>query len=767
MVDRAAGLPGKRSTFQRCCALRGNLKNLKGAQMKTKNKQLPRIINLLFKAICSFAALIALVILVPVTAHALTPVTVAWDANYPVPDGYILYWGTASGNYSDSHDVGAATQYTIPGLQDGLTYYFAVKAYDDGNESAYSQEISHTVATPNSSPTTPSVPSGPASGFIQTGYGFSSTASDPDNDTLQYIFDWGDGVISGWGNSTQSHLWSNTGNFCVKARAIDGHGAVSSWSNCRSINIGLNTHTVAATPGAHGSITPSGSVTVNNGASQAFTISPEQDYQVLEVRVDGSLIGTATSYTFDNVTQDHTITASFVYVDPNPDSDGDGVPDGQDAFPQDPDETTDTDNDGTGNNADDDDDGDGMLDAWEIVNNLDPLENDAAGDPDGDGVSNLEEYIAGTGPYTYEDSSVPDPPVIQTLLDNELVSLTPELTTDEFYEPDIDDTHAASRWMILRADDNFCVLDVTSSSSLTALRVPKLILEEDIEYTWKVKFINNHDAESDWSDVGAFTTDFADDDLNGNGIPDSHEGAADLDMDNDGVIDNEQADIKSVNSKTDDVQIGVSVKDSENVASIVSMEIEETDQTLAKTNSKGKPTTIQFGLIDFKILVNAPGDETVVTIHLSGAAFEKNKLYKYDQINAEWVDYSDYAEFSPNRKVVYLTLKDGGFGDADGIENGIIVDPLTIGSATTGGGGGSSDSVISTAGDIVESIWPDVGCSISTAVQQPEGRLNIWSEIRGRELAILFILILFIYVGRLVLGRKKINQPRRSTESHG
>jgi hypothetical protein len=737
--------------------LRGNLKNLKGAQMKTKSKKLPRIINLLFKAICSFAALIALVILVPATAHALTPVTVAWDENNPVPEGYIVYWGTSSGNYPNSHDVGAATQYTIPGLQDGLTYYFAVKARDDGNESAYSLEISHTVATPNSSPTTPSVPSGPASGFTQTGYGFSSTASDPDNDTLQYIFDWGDGVISGWGNSTQSHTWSNTGNYCVKARAMDTLGATSGWSSCGSINISLNTHTITATPESHGSIAPAGSVVVNNAASQSFTITPEQDYQVLEVRVDGTLIGTATSYTFNNVTQDHTITASFVYVDPNPvDSDGDGVPDTQDAFPSDPDETIDTDGDGTGNNADIDDDDDGMPDAWEIANNLDPLVNDAAGDPDGDGATNFEEFEDGTGPNFYEDHSVPDAPVILAPFDDDIVSLTPVLTTDAFYDPDIDDVHAGSQWQIFRASDNFCILDVTSPVSLTSLKVPNLILEEDTDYIWQVRFINNRDAESDWSDAGAFTTDFAADDLNGDGIPDSHEGAADLDMDNDGVIDNEQADIKSVNSKTDDVQIGVSVKDSENVASIVSMEIEETDQTVAKTNSKGKPTTIQFGLIDFKILVNAPGDETVVTIHLSRAALEKNKLYKYDQINAEWVDYSDYAEFSPNRKVVYLTLKDGGFGDADGIENGIIVDPLTIGSATTGGGG-SSDSVISTAGDIAESIWPKAGCFISTAAQQPEGRLNIWSEIRGRELAILFILILFIYVGRLVLGRKKIN----------
>jgi hypothetical protein len=42
------------------------------------------------------------------------------------------------------------------------------------------------------------------------------------------------------------------------------------------------------------------------------------------------------------------------------DSDGDGVPDGQDDFPFDPDETIDSDGDGVGNNADLDDDDDGM-----------------------------------------------------------------------------------------------------------------------------------------------------------------------------------------------------------------------------------------------------------------------------------------------------------------------------------------------------------------------------------------------------------------------
>jgi hypothetical protein len=44
------------------------------------------------------------------------------------------------------------------------------------------------------------------------------------------------------------------------------------------------------------------------------------------------------------------------------DTDGDGVTDAEDAFPNDPDESVDTDNDGVGNNTDEDDDGDGVAD---------------------------------------------------------------------------------------------------------------------------------------------------------------------------------------------------------------------------------------------------------------------------------------------------------------------------------------------------------------------------------------------------------------------
>lgn len=89
------------------------------------------------------------------------------------------------------------------------------------------------------------------------------------------------------------------------------------------------------------------------------------------------------------------------------DTDGDGYPDDEDAFPSDPEEWLDTDRDGVGNNADTDDDGDGVsdvsdefpLDASETTDtDRDGVGNNADTDDDGDGYSDTEEIAAGTDP---------------------------------------------------------------------------------------------------------------------------------------------------------------------------------------------------------------------------------------------------------------------------------------------------------------------------------------------------------------------------------
>jgi len=69
--------------------------------------------------------------------------------------------------------------------------------------------------------------------------------------------------------------------------------------------------TIMATAGANGTIAPSGPVSVTCGAGQTFTITPAAHYHVADVLVDGSSVGAVTSYPFSNVTQPHTIDASF------------------------------------------------------------------------------------------------------------------------------------------------------------------------------------------------------------------------------------------------------------------------------------------------------------------------------------------------------------------------------------------------------------------------------------------------------------------------
>lgn len=80
-------------------------------------------------------------------------------------------------------------------------------------------------------------------------------------------------------------------------------------------NFAQNTHTIHASAGANGIITPSGTITVAHGASQSFSMIPDSDYEVQEVYIDGNPIGAMTSYTFTNVTTDHYIHVTFMHVD--------------------------------------------------------------------------------------------------------------------------------------------------------------------------------------------------------------------------------------------------------------------------------------------------------------------------------------------------------------------------------------------------------------------------------------------------------------------
>ena len=70
-------------------------------------------------------------------------------------------------------------------------------------------------------------------------------------------------------------------------------------------------HSITATAGQGGSITPDGTVFVKNGLDQTFTITADEGYAIADVTVDGESVGKVSTYTFKAVTEDHTIAATF------------------------------------------------------------------------------------------------------------------------------------------------------------------------------------------------------------------------------------------------------------------------------------------------------------------------------------------------------------------------------------------------------------------------------------------------------------------------
>lgn len=113
---------------------------------------------------------------------------------------------------------------------------------------------------------------------------------------------------------------------------VDGKsvGAVTSYtfqnvttSHTISATFAIDTFAITATTDGNGEISPSGEIVVEYSADQTFTIIPNPGYHITDVFVDGKSIGAVTSYTFQNVTDNHTIDVTFAILD----SDEDGMSD--------------------------------------------------------------------------------------------------------------------------------------------------------------------------------------------------------------------------------------------------------------------------------------------------------------------------------------------------------------------------------------------------------------------------------------------------------
>ena len=267
--------------------------------------------------------------------------------------------------------------FTLTGLRDNESYYFVVTAVDSsGNESGFSTEVMHdsgstvvTYAITSSSGPNGSITPVGTTTVTQGAHQTYSISPDPNyhikdvqvdgvsiGTISEYIFSnvMGDHNINATFEADQpivthtinascetngsitpagltnvisgSDLTFNIApitNYHIKDVQVDGvsvgAGDAYTFSNVTTDHtimafFDINTYLINASSAANGSISPTGSVPVAHGDSQAFTITPDVGYQIGDLTVDGGIVGPTTSYNFTNVTSNHIISANFVPI---------------------------------------------------------------------------------------------------------------------------------------------------------------------------------------------------------------------------------------------------------------------------------------------------------------------------------------------------------------------------------------------------------------------------------------------------------------------
>ena len=129
------------------------------------------------------------------------------------------------------------------------------------------------------------------------------------------------GPVSVTENANQSFSISALAGYKISNVTVDGvaKGAISSYTFSSVVAnhtitasfVAVPTYTITASAATGGSITPAGAVIVSEAANQSFAIAAGAGYKISNVAVDGVLQGAISSYTFTNVTANHTIAATF------------------------------------------------------------------------------------------------------------------------------------------------------------------------------------------------------------------------------------------------------------------------------------------------------------------------------------------------------------------------------------------------------------------------------------------------------------------------
>ena len=124
----------------------------------------------------------------------------------------------------------------------------------------------------NHAPEVPATPIGPAYGLPDSTYAFSTSAIDPDGDSVAIEFLWGDtavvertGFVASGEPVIRNHVWHEPGVFAVKARAVDTRGRTSGWSSVVDLDV-VHLDSLPLTP-----LRPEGADSVRVGFIEEFS----------------------------------------------------------------------------------------------------------------------------------------------------------------------------------------------------------------------------------------------------------------------------------------------------------------------------------------------------------------------------------------------------------------------------------------------------------------------------------------------------------------
>jgi Chitobiase/beta-hexosaminidase C-terminal domain/Divergent InlB B-repeat domain len=232
----------------------------------------------------------------------------------------------------------AGTSWVVPmNLANNTQYWWRAQARDEHDlasgwmepASFYASDKGYN-APPNITIYSPAV----AEKTNAASYTITWSASDPDSNPVITLFY--DKIGSGFSgtqiatgttihlsDSVSSYNWDisglSDGTYYVYAIIDDGFTVNKAYAKgSLTINRTPPTPVITASAGANGSISPSGPVSVQNGATQDFIITPSPGYRADQLTVDGvsKTISTTQSYPmtyrFTNVIGDHTISVSFM-----------------------------------------------------------------------------------------------------------------------------------------------------------------------------------------------------------------------------------------------------------------------------------------------------------------------------------------------------------------------------------------------------------------------------------------------------------------------